>query len=56
MIIDFLNHILGQLINTRTMRVSTPSKYLSEVLDQLTHWHNKRKSFSLIEIRPWWEK
>jgi hypothetical protein len=50
MIINFVNQILGHLINTRTMTVSTLLQYLSEVLDLLTHWHNRRKSFSLHEI------
>jgi len=50
MVVDFANTLLGWFINTRTMMVSTPDHFLSEVLCTLTHWHSKRKSFTLKEI------
>jgi hypothetical protein len=50
MIINFINIILGHSVNTRTMLVSTPDKYLSQIIDLLSHWHSHRKSFTLLEI------
>ena len=50
MIIDFVNITLGHFINTHTMLVSTPDKYLSQIIALLLHWHSHRKLFTLLEI------
>ena len=40
---------LGILINTRTLSVSLTEKRRLSMLDEMSHWHKKRKSFTLIQ-------
>ena len=40
---------LGILINTRSMTLSLTDKRRKNMLDELSHWHKKRKSFTLIQ-------
>ena len=50
MLINYLNKVLGQIINTRTMMVSTPPEYIAALSSSLTNTWLHRKSFSLREI------
>ena len=40
---------LGIDINTRRMCVSLTNKKRKSMLDELSHWHKKRKSFNLLQ-------
>ena len=40
---------LGILINTRSMTLSLTDKRRKDMLDELSHWHKKRKSFTLLQ-------
>ena len=40
---------LGILINTRTMSISLSEKKRLSMLNELSHWHKKRKSFNLLQ-------
>ena len=40
---------LGIKVNSRTMCLSLTDKKRLTMLDELSHWHNKRKSFTLLQ-------
>ena len=40
---------LGIKINSRTMSLSLTDKKRKAMIDELTNWHNKRKSFTLLQ-------
>ena len=50
MLINFRNKVLGQIINTRTMTVTTPRDYISDVARDLRSNWCHRKSFSIRKI------
>ena len=50
MLVHFMNIAIGVHIHTRKMRVAVPRDYITALLDILSHWHNKRKSFIISDI------
>ena len=49
--IDYTNKLLGTIIHTRKLAVSTPIEYIDETRNILTKtWHKARVSFTLSEI------
>jgi len=50
MIINFINKILGFIVNTRDMKIQAPPDYIAQVVKLMTNtWHKGRKSFTLKE-------
>ena len=50
MMINYINKILGVVINTRTMTIKAPPEYIAQVEKLMSStWHNGRKAFQLKE-------
>lgn len=51
MMINYLNRILGRIINTRTMMIATPKDYIYSTVCLLrSRWHNRRQTFFINEL------
>ncbi|KAL7530273.1 hypothetical protein ACHAWF_003311, partial [Thalassiosira exigua] len=51
MMVNYMNLVLGRIVNTRAMAVQTPLDYIASTVNTLEkHWYKKRKYFKLKEI------
>ncbi len=51
MIINYINRILGRVINTRTMLVHTPKEYIDNTAELIrTRWHRQRQTFLISDL------
>ena len=46
---SYIRTQLGIVINTRDMSIGLSEKKRLSILDELSHWHNRRRSFTLLQ-------